>query len=656
MRRLVLALLIAAIGVMGFGIAAEAHALVRSSTPADGATLDRAPTLVSVTFTERPDPKLSIIHVLNSGGQRLELGPARPLPGDPLTLTVALPEVPNGVYTVTWTTVSAVDTHVAGGFFTFGVGISPAGAAPPAGTTAPSTPPPSPLGVAGRWVYYVGLALLLGGTWISLFAFPDPPRRLLTMAGAGVSAAVIGLAAAAEAQREAAGISWGDVFSTSLGGNLIQQVVPVGLAGLMLAVAWRLRKRTKLIGLGVAGALALVAIFTHVLTTHADASHLAWLMLPSQWAHLTAFAVWIGGLAALLVGVRGLAPDLAARAVRRFSFVAGFALAAIALTGLLRAVDEIGTLSRLVSTLFGGLVLVKVALFVVLAGLGAINRYRNVPRAEWSLRGLFRVGRTEIAVAGVVIGVAAVLTALAPPSYSTVAAAPAPQQIVINGQDFGTTVKVRLVVAPGYPGSNRFNVTIRDYDSGQPVAASRVALRFAFPGRPGVGESTLELKPAGNGTYAATATNLSLAGRWSITVVVERGLQSVEVPLTVTSAVPPEHISVLRTQGLPDIYTITFAANRSLQLYVDPGTAGFNAVHATFFQGNNELAMANGAVISGTPESGPTVDLQAARFQGDTIGHFIGQGPLTAGTWRFDITATSTDGRLYQASFTEAIK
>src|SRR6202022_946715 len=102
-------------------------------------------------------------------------------------------------------------------------------------------------------------------------------------------------------------------------------------------------------------------------------------------------------------------------------------------------------------------------------------------------RGLFRVGRIEIAVAALVIGVAAVLTALAPPSYSTVAAASAPQQIVVNGQDFGTTVKVRLVVAPGYPGSNRFTVTLRDYDSGQLVGASRVALRFAFPGRPGVG-------------------------------------------------------------------------------------------------------------------------------------------------------------------------
>ncbi len=655
-RRLVLALLIAAIAALGLAVSAEAHALLRSSTPADGAVLDHAPAQVSITFTERPDPRLSIIHVLNTGGQRLERDGVRPMAGDPLTLTVALPSLPNGVYTVTWTTVSAVDGHYAAGSFAFGVGTSPAGAPAPAGTAAPSTPPPAPLGVAGRWIYYVGLALLLGGTWISLFAFSAPSRRLLAMAGAGMGAALIGLAAAAESQREAAGVNWGEFFSTSLSGNLLMQAAPVVLAGLALAIASRLRAPRDRIALGAAGTLALVSILTHVLTSHADASHVAWLMLPAQFAHLTAFAVWIGGLAALLLGVRGLPPQVAAGAVRRFSLVAGFALAAIGVTGLLRSIDEVGSLPRLFSTLFGGLVIVKVALFVVLAGLGAINRFRNVPRVERSLSGLRRVARVEIGVAAVVILVAAVLTALAPPSYSPVAAAIPPQQISADGQDFGTTVRVHLVVAPGYPGSSHFTVTIGDYDTGQAVSAGRVALRFDFPGRPTVGESTLELRRGSIGTYGATGTNLSLAGRWSVTVVIERGQQSVEVPLTLITAVPPERISVQRTAGLPDIYTVNYSGNRSLQLYVDPGKAGFNAVHATFFQGNIELPMADGTVISATPAAGPTIDLQASRFSDDKVGHFIGQGLLTAGTWRFDTTATSTDGKLYQASFTEILK
>jgi len=651
-RRFVIAVLLSLTGLLSVGIAADAHALVRSSTPADGANLDHAPAQVSITFTERPDPRLSAIHVLDVGGRRLESGGVRVAAGDPSTLTVPLPPLPNGVYTVTWSTVSAVDGHRAGGFFAFGVGVSPTGSSPPAGAATPSTPPPSPLAVAGRWVYYVGLALLLGGTWISLFAFRAPSRRLLAMAAAGVGGAVIGLAVGGEAQREAATVTWGDFVSTSLGGNLLEQIVPVALAGIAVLVAWRSRGRMERLALGAAGGLTLVAIATHALTTHASASHVAWLMLPTQWAHLTAFCVWIGGLSALLVGVRGLPPGVAARAVRRFSFVAGFALVAVGVTGALRAIDEVGTLSRLWSTLFGGLVLVKVALFLGLAGMGAINRYRNVPRAEWSLSGLRRVGRLEIGAAAVVIGVAAALTALPPPSYSLAAAA-SPPQVIVDGQDPGTTVKVRLVIAPGYPGSNRFTVSARDYDTGSPVSSNRVALRFAFPGRPNVGESTLELKASGNGAYTATAPNLSLAGRWSVTVVVERGLNSAEVPLVVTTAAPPERIQSQVIAGLT-VYSVDLSKGRSVQLYVDPGTAGNNAVHATFFQGNAELPMADTTVISATPETGPTLDLQASRF--DPIGHFIGQGALSVGRWRFDMIATSSDGDTYQASFQETIK
>jgi copper transport protein len=343
-RRFVIAVLLSLTGLLSVGIAADAHALVSSSTPADGANLDRAPTQVSITFTERPDPQLSAIHVLDVGGRRLESGGVRAVPGDPATLTVPLPSLPNGVYTVTWSTVSAVDGHRAGGFFAFGVGASPTGSSPPAGAATPSTPPPSPLGIAGRWLYYVGLALLLGGTWISLFAFREPSRRLLAMAGGGVGVAVSGLLVAAEAERETIAVTWGAFMSASPGGNLLEQLIPVVLAGAAVGLAWRWRPSMHRVALGLAGALTLVAIFTHVLTSHASASHVAWLMLPAQWAHLTAFCVWIGGLSALLVGVRGLPPGVAARAVRRFSLVAGFALAAVGVTGALRAIDEVGAL------------------------------------------------------------------------------------------------------------------------------------------------------------------------------------------------------------------------------------------------------------------------------------------------------------------------
>jgi copper transport protein len=655
MRRIVLALSLAVVAVLGLGIAAEAHALVRSSMPADGANLDRAPSQVSITFTERPETQLSTIQVFDAFGRQVQHGPAQAVANDPLTLVVPLPKLDDGVYTVSWRTVSAVDGHFAAGAFAFGVGASPAGVKSPVGTTQ-TTPPPAPIGVAGRWIYYVGLAFLLGGTWIAALVFRNHALSLLRLSGAGVVAATVGLAIAAESQREAAGANFREFVTTSLGSNFIIQLLPVLAAGVALVIAWRARARMAGVALSAAGALTLVGIFTHALASHAPSSQLPWLELPAQWVHLTAFTVWIGGLAALLVGIRRLAPGQAAQSIRRFSFVAGYALAAIGITGLLRAIDEVGAFTRLFTTLFGVLILVKVTLFVVLATLGAINRWWNVPAAEYNLTGLQRVARGEVGVAAVVIGVAAVLTALPPPSYSQVnAATPPASQVVASGHDFGTTVNVRLLIAPGYPGSNRFSVQVRDYDTGKPVSATRVSLRFDFPGRPQIGESTLPLKSSSAGSYDAQGTNLSLAGRWDVTVVVERGLNSAEIPLTVTTASPPETIRINRTPGLPTIYLIGLPGGRLLSAYVDPGHPGFNAVHATFEDSKQaELPMQDGVAISGTPPAGPTVDLPVTRL--DPIGHFVGQNPLTTGRWRFDITATSTDGVTYHAYFQETIQ
>jgi len=54
------------------GPPAGAHALLTESSPADGDTLDKAPTEVLLTFTEALDPNLTVIHVLDASGARVE--------------------------------------------------------------------------------------------------------------------------------------------------------------------------------------------------------------------------------------------------------------------------------------------------------------------------------------------------------------------------------------------------------------------------------------------------------------------------------------------------------------------------------------------------------------------------------------------------------
>src|SRR5213594_3058950 len=146
------------------------HALLRQSEPPDGAALDAPPDRIVITFTEEPEPALSLIKVVDSSGREAAGGPGRTVAGQPLNLQLQLAPLPKGIYTVTWRTVSRVDGHVTGGAFAFGVGIAPVGP-----TTQPAAPPPSILDVVARWIFYVGVSVLVGGAWVWGIAFPAVP-------------------------------------------------------------------------------------------------------------------------------------------------------------------------------------------------------------------------------------------------------------------------------------------------------------------------------------------------------------------------------------------------------------------------------------------------------------------------------------------------
>src|SRR5207302_10153306 len=171
--------------------------------------------------------------------------------------------------------------------------------------------------------------------------------------------------------------------------------------------------------------------------------------------HVLAYAVWIGGLAAVLVGIRGLPTIEKARAVGRFSVVAGFAFAAMILTGLVRGIDEVGSVPNLFTTTFGWLILVKTALFLTIAPLAATNRWRYVRMGVRGIPPLRWVSRGEVALAAVIMVAAAFLTTLPPPSFIRPVAAQTFPHLAVEGVDYGGAVRVKLDVAPGYPGVNR---------------------------------------------------------------------------------------------------------------------------------------------------------------------------------------------------------
>ena len=158
-------------------------------------------------------------------------------------------------------------------------------------------------------------------------------------------------------------------------------------------------------------------MLAHVVAGHADAPSAARLVnLTAQWVHLLAVGCWVGGLPWLLLAIRGSTGDERAKVVSRFSTMAGAALAAVIVTGLARAAVEVGSLSALTGTRYGRLLLLKLALVLVIVGLGALSRYRSVPavRRRGDVRPLRQSVVAEIAVAAAILAVTAVLSGSAP--------------------------------------------------------------------------------------------------------------------------------------------------------------------------------------------------------------------------------------------------
>ena len=162
------------------------------------------------------------------------------------------------------------------------------------------------------------------------------------------------------------------------------------------------------------GALALVALWMQSGTGHASGAAHHEVATQALLLHLIGAAVWIGALAALALLGRRLGTDLPA-AVRRYSVVAGWCLAAVGASGLVNGFIRVGGWSDLGSR-YGLLLVTKAVLLVALGALGLAHRRITIPQLSSGAGAAFtRLVLVELAVMGAVSGVAVALSSSAPP-------------------------------------------------------------------------------------------------------------------------------------------------------------------------------------------------------------------------------------------------
>ena len=116
-------------------VAVLGHSELDTPTPADKSTVTEPVIEVSGTFTEAIKADGSSLLVKDSTGVTVAQGGVDATNNKIMTATPAIP-LPNGIYTVQWTTVSADDGDIARGTWTFTVAVAAATATPSASATA----------------------------------------------------------------------------------------------------------------------------------------------------------------------------------------------------------------------------------------------------------------------------------------------------------------------------------------------------------------------------------------------------------------------------------------------------------------------------------------------------------------------------------------
>jgi putative copper resistance protein D len=272
-------------------------------------------------------------------------------------------------------------------------------------------------GADAAGVACVGLALV--ATLLPLGHRGRPPRELpdvlrgvdratVAVAGGWMALTLVGIGFRAA---EAYGRPLGGLGSAELSTFALDLSAGRGLlltagcaAAVLVCAALRTRDRER-VPPRLVLVVALLGTLMPALTGHAGTSSDHELAVITVALHVTAAALWVGGLGAVLV-VAAPRPRLLDVVLPRFSTLAGGCLACVVVSGVLNAVLRVPSWEALVTTGYGWLVLAKSLCVVVLGGLGGLARRRlaagRLPVLRWA--------GAEIALMAVTVGLAAALT------------------------------------------------------------------------------------------------------------------------------------------------------------------------------------------------------------------------------------------------------
>lgn len=411
---------------------ASAHAELVASTPSQGAVIDSEPARVTLRFSEEIVLRLSAVKVIGPDGRRLDAGAphAGPFGADGMAVDLAA-DARHGTFVVVWQVTAADDGHASSGTVMFAVG---AASVPASVAGLGHDRLTSAMYDAGQWIGFAGLAMVGGVAALHTYrqkgqaapgpdagtgpAAPEPSATPTWPAALGWSLLLVGTLIQLSAYAPAArGLPLSRLLDRSLlsvtlatreGHAFMARLLVLAVAAVIGDAVLR-----RAAGPGVPLAFTLALAATWGATGHAATGGGTPVAMVALTLHVAAMAVWVGGLFMVTVLLAGRG-DAVAAAVRRFSRLALGAVAVLAATGLYQAWREVGSVSALLDTVYGRLLLAKVA--ILLCVIGVARRSRSIA-AAWhggSEAVLRRTVLLELAGASALLLVAVLLAGNAP--------------------------------------------------------------------------------------------------------------------------------------------------------------------------------------------------------------------------------------------------
>ncbi len=540
---------------------ASAHANQIDSSPAPNTELETSPERVIIWFSEPIEDNFSVISVLDSAANQVDLGDSALDPSEPTAMSVGLPALENGTYTVVWKNLSAVDGHKVIGSFVFAVGepIS-------AGAQLNVAEQPLLQSVADpwmRWIVFLAATLIIGGLIFEVLVsvpvvYSDSSRDSWHTAGVATSRKWKTLSLFAFT-----------ALLLSLFGQLIQQAsvlneIPAFLvdtemiSGVISNSSWGQFWSYRLLAVLVLGALlfarqklfdaegdeitgdsvvaqisavvglvflALISIRSHNAASPVEIKAFA---TATDFIHLVSATIWLGGIAYLALAVSVMKSELGhddfvqvlKQTIARFTpiaLISGFVLVA---TGSFATYLQV-TDPAAMRTPYGWVLALKLFFIAPLIVLAVVNGFRLAKKI--GIGGETRFGRSVLIEAGmgiIILLTVAWLASLEPArQYAGRTGLGVEDEVTFDDTADGTAFDV--TITPGQIGQNDVRVELSDITERPIDNAVDVRVRLKFLDDD-LGEPLVSLDDQGAGVWILNDATLNIAGGYQAEIVVQR--------------------------------------------------------------------------------------------------------------------------------------